>query len=124
MTQRSNQGIVTRVTGGSSKLTAINVDTNAEDQEYIIGGVTGSVGGESLFCIYLYANNTPIVYTLFEGIDEEGPWVQLDTGTALEVTIDPLEVTYQATGVFYSGVLRLVCNGASAGAYSVKMLAK
>lgn len=123
MTVKSSQGIVTRVTGGSSRLTAIDVATDASDQHYLLGAVTGTAGGEGLFCIHLYGNTVSVDYTLEEAIDEDGPWVEIETGTALAAS-GPDEVTYNATGVFYAGVMRLTVNGGSAGTYSVKMLAK
>lgn len=123
MTVKSSQGIVTRVTGGSSKLTALDIATNASDQYYLLGAVTGTAGGEGLFCIHLYGNTVDVVYTLEEAVDEDGPWLEIETGTAV-TAVDATEITYNATGVFYAGVMRLTVNGASAGVYSVKMLAK
>ena len=122
MTTRSSQGIVTKVTGGASKLTSLNIFTNASEQVYLLGGVTGTAGGESLFKIQLFANNVDVDYRLEEAVDEDGPWEELDSGTALAVMSN--ELSYSASGVFYAGVLRLVITGMSAGQYSVKMLAK
>jgi hypothetical protein len=122
MATRSSQGIVTKVTGGSSKLTSLDVTTSGSDQEYILGGVPGTAGGESLFKIQLFANNIPIDYRLEEAVDEDGPWEELESGTAASVMGN--EVSYSASGVFYAGVLKLTISSPSAGSYSVKMLAK
>jgi hypothetical protein len=119
----SKQVTSTKVSGAVNilKLTA---DSEVEYVYHYLGMTPGNSGGESIYYIQVYDNETAIDVVLEEAIDSEGPWTELDSQAAIPIG-SPTTVSYLASGVFYGGVLRVgVKYAASAGSYSIKMLSK
>lgn len=121
---QSNQGSTTVVTGTANLYRQADLATAASYVSYDLGMVTGEPGGDSMFFIHVYDNDVSLDYELLEGVDQNGPWDTIDSGT-IAISADPTVPTLTKSGVMYGGVIRLnIRQTAGAGTFSLKMLSK
>lgn len=121
---QSRQGATALVTGTANVYKGADLATSVDFIGYDVGMVQGEPGGDSTFLFHVYDNDVELDYELLEGIDQEGPWDVLDSGS-IAISADPTIPTLTKSGIFYGGVLRLnVKHATSSGTFSIKIISK
>ncbi len=123
---QSRQAAAQRVIGSVNLLRLEDQELGSLYTYYDLGMVAGMPGGDSTFFVHIYNNTVEIDYVVLEGVDQDGPFEEIDSGTFVAVPFDANTVSVSASGVFYGGVIRVGVKMSSpgSGTVSIKMLAK